>query len=360
MAALAVDAAQQHIRADRHILKRNAGQMVRGHAELKRLRAAELMQGFDVRTHRVLHGAGVLADKLGGGLLGADDGADGQVRNDLLEVHTVDLGEQTSLRVASGVQGEQDVLLVHAGEGRKRAAGGQALLIEQLAVGAVAVNDRCGRQLLGQKFAPLQTVFDDFHRETGVKQDFREEKGDFAAADQHGVLDGHAGDADLVEEELLLLRGDNDRDVVACVQNEVALGDIGRVAAADHAQQHIGAQKGIDLAYRQTLQTGLRRNADVEQLDAAACERADADGGRETHESGNDTRGRKLGLIAMEIPSSSRIKPRSATYCGRAHARWAWQPDALRAMRQASRLISSCVVTAMTRSVSCTPASSRT
>ena len=137
--------------------------MVRGHAELKRLRAAELMQGFDVRTHRVLHGAGVLADKLGGGLLGAHDGADGQVRNDLLEVHTVDLGEQTSLRVASGVQGEQDVLLVHAGEGRERAAGGQALLIEQLAVGAVAVNDRCGRQLLGQKFAPLQTVFDDFH-----------------------------------------------------------------------------------------------------------------------------------------------------------------------------------------------------
>ena len=156
--------------------------------------------------------------------------------------------------MASGVQGEQDVLLVHAGEGRERAAGGQTLLVEQLAVGAVAVNDRCGRQLLGQKFAPLQTVFDDFHRETGVKQDFREEKGDFAAADQHGVLDGHAGDADLVEEVFLLLRGDNDRDVVARVQNEVALGDIGRVAAADHAQQYIGAQKGIDLAYRHALQ----------------------------------------------------------------------------------------------------------
>ena len=121
------------------------------------------MQGLHVGAHRVLHRAGVLADQLGGGLLGANHLADRHAGNDFLEVHTVDLGEQLRTGMTAGVQRKQDVLLVHAGEGRERAAGGQALLVEQLAVGAVAVNDRCGRQLLGQKFAPLQTVFDDFH-----------------------------------------------------------------------------------------------------------------------------------------------------------------------------------------------------
>ena len=198
--------------------------------------------------------------------------------------------------MTSGVQGEQDVLLVHAGEGRERAAGGQTLLVEQLAVGAVAVDNGCRRQLFRQKLTALQTFFDDLDRNAGIEQDPREEKGDLAAADEHGGLDRRTRHADLVEEELLLLRGDNDRDVVARVQNEVALGDIGLVAAADHAQQHIGAQKGIDLAYRHALQTGLSRNADVEQLDAAACERADADRRRKTYQTGNDAGGRKLGI----------------------------------------------------------------
>ena len=66
------------------------------------------------------------------------------------------------------------------------------------------------------------------------------------------------------------------------------------------------------------------------------------------------------GLITMDRPSSSRIKPTSETYWGSRTRAIVWQPDALLAIRQARRLISSCVVTAISRSVSFTPASFRT
>lgn len=82
------------------------------------------------------------------------------------------------------MHGEQDVLLVHAGEGHERAAGGQTLLVEQLAVGAVTVDNGCRRQLFRQKFTAFQTVFDDLDRNAGIEQDLREEKGDLAAADE--------------------------------------------------------------------------------------------------------------------------------------------------------------------------------
>ena len=63
------------------------------------------------------------------------------------------------------------------------------------------------------------------------------------------------------------------------------------------------------------------------------------------------------GLMTMDRPSSSRIKPTSETYSGSRTRAMVWQPDARLAIRQESRLISSCVVTAISRSVSRTPAS---
>ena len=62
------------------------------------------------------------------------------------------------------------------------------------------------------------------------------------------------------------------------------------------------------------------------------------------------------GLMTMDRPSSSRIKPTSETYSGSRTRAMVWQPDALRAIRQESRLISSCAVTAISRSQSSMPA----
>ena len=62
--------------------------------------------------------------------------------------------------MTAGVQRKQDVLLVHAGERRKRLAGRQTLLVEQVAVGAVAVDDGRVREHFGQCLAALEFVFD--------------------------------------------------------------------------------------------------------------------------------------------------------------------------------------------------------
>ena len=169
--ASAVDAAQQNIRTNRHILQGNTGEMVRRNTELKRFCAVQLMQGLHVGAHRVLHRAGVLADQLGGGLLGANHLADRHAGNDFLKVHTVDLGEQLRTRMTAGVQRKQDVLLVHAGERRKRLAGRQTLLVEQVAVGAVAVDDGRVREHFGQCFAAFKFVFDNLDCNAGIQQD---------------------------------------------------------------------------------------------------------------------------------------------------------------------------------------------
>ena len=67
-------------------IRDSAGQVVRGYAEFERLRAAQLVQRFHIGAHGILHRAGVLADEVGGRLLRADDGADGQAFDDLLEI----------------------------------------------------------------------------------------------------------------------------------------------------------------------------------------------------------------------------------------------------------------------------------
>ena len=270
---------------------------MRRHAELERLRAAaQLVQRLDVGTHRVLHRAGVLADQLGGRLLGADDRADGQVFDDFLEIDAVDLGEQLGPRMAPRVQREQDVFLIHTGQRDERLAAGQAFLLEQVAVGAVAVDDRRARQQLAQELTPLEPVFNDLDRNAGRQEHFRQEIGDFAAADQHRRADAVVRHADLLEKLRLLARRDDDRDIVAGHEDKIALGDVSLPAAAHHAQQHVGAQPGVDLADRHAVQPRALRDADIQQLNAALGKGAYADGRGEADQAGNHAGGGQLGI----------------------------------------------------------------
>ena len=92
------------------------------------------------------------------------------------------------------------------------------------------------------------------------------------------------------------MRRNDDGDVIVLVQDEVALRDIGLTVTADHTQQHVRAEQRIDLADRHAVQAGLVRDFEVEQLDASAGKRADADGRREADQTRNNTRGGQLGV----------------------------------------------------------------
>ena len=85
--------------------------------------------------------------------------------------------------------------------------GCQTLLIEQVAVGAVAVDDGRVREHFGQCFAAFKFVFDNLDCNAGIQQDFRKKVRDFAAADQH--CGGNALDrqTDLLENSFCSRRG---------------------------------------------------------------------------------------------------------------------------------------------------------
>ena len=157
------------------------------HPEFERLRpVTQLVQCFHVRTHRVLHRAGVLTDQLGGRLLGTDDRTDGQAADDLLKVDAVDLGKQLGFGMPPRVQRKQDVFLIHTGQCAERFAARQPLLVEQVAVGAVAVDDGRAGQQFAERFAAVEPVFNDLDRNTAIQQQFCKKIRDLAAADQHG------------------------------------------------------------------------------------------------------------------------------------------------------------------------------
>ena len=252
------------------------------------------MQRFDIRAHRILHRAGVLTDQLSRRLLGTDNRADGQAADDFLKVYAVDLCKQLGLGMTSRVQGQQDILLIHAGQRAECLAVRQTLLVEQVAVGAVAVDDGRAGQQLAERFAALQPVFDDFDRNTRGKQQLCQKIRNLTAADQHRRTDMVVGHAHLTEKVGLFSRRDDNRDIVALPQDKVALGDKSLSITAHHAHQHVAAQQGIDLADRHAVQPRALRDADIEQLDTPLGEGADIDRGREADQARNDARGRQL------------------------------------------------------------------
>ncbi len=101
------------------------------------------VQGLDVAARLVLQCAHILHDVIAGHVLGVDDAAQIQPGQNIVKFQAVDLGDQLAVGVLFGKQGQQHVLLVDVGQGHKGLGGLQALREQELAVGAVLVQDLC-------------------------------------------------------------------------------------------------------------------------------------------------------------------------------------------------------------------------
>ena len=84
--------------------------------------------------------------------------------------------------------------------------------------------------------------------------------------------------------------------VILSPLRRIAVRDIGLPLALHHADQRVGAQLGVDLAYGHALQPGAGGHADVEQLDAPLGEGVHADRGREADQAGHHAGSGQLGV----------------------------------------------------------------
>ena len=295
-------------------------QLAQGHAgggadfvdgELQRLDPVvqNAVEGLDVAARLVLQRADVLDDEVAGHILGVDDAAQVKAVQDIVELQPVDLGHPLGVRVVAGKEGQQDVLLVHVGQGHKGFGRSQPLAEQEAAVGAVLAEDLRRRQLFGQIVAAGEVPLDDPHLDLVFQQVLAEIEGDGAAAHDHGVFDRGGGDAQPGKKLLGLVRGGQEGDQVPAAQHKAAVGDGDRLAALDRADQDIAAHPGGDVADGHPVQAVGLGQRKLDQLHPPAGKGVDLGRAGEAQQPRNLGRGghlgvddgRDAGLLADEI-----------------------------------------------------------
>ena len=102
------------------------------------------------------------------------------------------------------------------------------------------------------------------------------------------------GHADLAEKVGLLVGRDDHGNIVARVQDKIALWNKGLPRATHHAQQRSAAQYRADLAHGHPLQPRAVRDADIQQFDTSLGKGTHVDCGWKTDQARNDARGRQF------------------------------------------------------------------
>lgn len=102
-----------------------------------------MVERFDVAVEGIVPGANIGDDGFRGDVARIDHTAQVQSADDAFEGDAVDFGDDLGVGDLFGVQGQQDIFLVDAGQRNKGFGVLDAFLLEQCLVGAVAVNDDC-------------------------------------------------------------------------------------------------------------------------------------------------------------------------------------------------------------------------
>ena len=220
------------------------------------------VQGLDVAACLVLQSAHILHDVIAGHVLGVDDAAQIQPGQNIVELEAVDLRDQLALGVLFRKQGQQHVFFVDVGQSHEGFGGFQTFREQEVAVGAVLVQDLCLRQGLGQNIAAGRVPLDDADADVIFQQLLAQVIGDGTAAHDKGVAHRPHRHIDPLEELVgLLLRGE-EGDLVAVLQHKVTVGDDDPAVTLHRAHQNIALEPGGDLADGYAVQCIGQRKLD--------------------------------------------------------------------------------------------------
>ena len=103
-------------------------------------------------------------------------------------------------------------------------------------------------------------------------------------------------DGRLVKMQVDELIGGLEKEETLIIKDYIVPGKGRNKRTPENAQQHVGAQPGVDHADRHAVQPRALRDADIQQLNAALGKGAHADGGGEADQAGNHAGGGQLGI----------------------------------------------------------------
>ena len=241
--AAAQDAGNEDAGLQTHFLEGHACHLKIGlHAEFQGLCLAvhELVEGFHVAAQGVFQRARITGEHVGGDVLGGNQALQTQLFGDEFQFIAVDLGDDLRHALAGGIEGDEDVFLIHAGEGCEGVHGFQAFLQQDFLLRAVAADDHRTGQLFADLLALLAVLVDDLDAGAAGQQHLGKVKAHAAGAEDHnapGLLLHQAHHA----QELLDFRGRCGKfNAVAAFQSEGAVRDADIVAALHRTDQEFG------------------------------------------------------------------------------------------------------------------------
>ena len=257
--------------------------------------AHQAVKGLDLGPGGAFHGPDVLHDQLRGHIPGRHHTIDHALAADQLrQGPAVDLGHHLApLRLPGGAQGHEDISFVDTRQGHEGVRLLDALLRQQLAVGAVALNDQGPGQLFADLGAAGLVLVDDLHAHAHVQQLVRQIVAHFTGAHDH-----HRGcllpeNAQVLEEGGQLIRCGGDVDLVPAFQLEIAGGNGGLPLPGHGADQHSGPGVFIDVQQLYAVQGRILRQAVLHQLQPPLGEGLQLHSRREPQNAG-DLVGRRL------------------------------------------------------------------
>ncbi len=199
-----------------------------------------MVEGFDIAAvHGSLLRADISHDRLRSDITRIDDAVHVQAAEDPFVVGAVDLGNDFGMGDVSGMECQQDILLVDAGQGNEGLHVFDPFLPKQLFVGAVAVDDYGPGQQDTQFFTAFGIAVDDLDRDAHMEQLGGKIIGRFTAADDHGIFDRMGLKTDFFEEGFGIPSGGDEGDAVAPQDTEITGRNVDLAVSFHGADQHV-------------------------------------------------------------------------------------------------------------------------
>ena len=241
---MAGDGRHQHAFFQLHVLQRRVQHGLAGVAghEFRRLHRAaqQLVQALHGAAAGVGQGPDVAGDLVCHNILGGDDAGHAHLLHHVHVVGPGHLGDHLVHAAALGVHGHQQVFLVPSRQGDKGVGAVDVLLLQKVAVGAVALNHHHVGQRLRQRQALLLVLLHQAHADARLFQLLAQVLGNAAAAQNGRRAHRLPLPPDGVEHLLQLRLGAQHVHVVAAAWRIAAVGDDKFLPPLHAAEQHLG------------------------------------------------------------------------------------------------------------------------